>query len=213
MMMITLLAGLTEKIWQWLDHADKNLFLLINDSGSNAFMDAVFPWYRDSSTWLPLYVFLLLFITINYGWKSLPWIVALIATAALSDQISSNFLKNTLERVRPCNDVFIMLKGHLRINRCPSSFSFTSSHATNHFAAAMFIFITLKPAFKKWTKLFFVWAATICYAQVYVGVHYPLDVLGGALVGCCIGYVIAYLFNKNISLFNTAETVEANSAS
>jgi undecaprenyl-diphosphatase len=65
MIMATLWIGFTEKIWQWLDSADKSLFLAINDSGSNAFMDAVFPWYRDSSTWLPLYIFLLLFVTLN----------------------------------------------------------------------------------------------------------------------------------------------------
>jgi membrane-associated phospholipid phosphatase len=208
MIMATLWIGFTEKIWQWLDSADKSLFLAINDSGSNAFMDAVFPWYRDSSTWLPLYIFLLLFVTLNFGWKSLPWITALIVTAALSDQISSNFLKNTLERTRPCNDMFIMLKGHLRINRCPSSFSFTSSHATNHFAAAMFIYITMKPAFKKWTWLFFVWAATICYGQVYVGVHYPLDVIGGGFVGCLIGYGVANLFNKYYPLSHHLYGVE-----
>lgn len=188
------------KLVNWFDQIDKQLFLYINKQYTNSFFDHVLPWYRDSYTWIPLYLFLLLFVTVNFGWKSLPWILGVIVTASLSDQISSNILKGYFERERPCNDVFMQLQGRLLLNRCPSSFSFTSSHATNHFAAAMFIYLTLKNSFNKWGKLFFVWAATICYAQVYVGVHYPLDVLAGSIVGCIIGFITAIVFNKRFKL-------------
>jgi undecaprenyl-diphosphatase len=196
MITATLLVGFFDKLWHWLDAADKVLFLKINVTWTSSFWDSIFPWYRDSITWLPLYIFLLLFITFNYGSKSLPWIIGLIVTAALSDQISSSFLKNAFERTRPCNDIFMQLHARLLISRCPSSFSFTSSHATNHFAAAMFIFFTLKPVFKKWTYLFFFWAATISYGQVYIGVHYPIDIVGGCIIGCIIGFVTSAVFNK-----------------
>lgn len=187
-------------LFEWLDKADKQLFLLVNKEWTNTFLDNNLPWYRDSTTWLPLYLFILLFIIFNYGKKALPWIIAVAVTATISDQISSNVLKNLIERPRPCNDEFIQHLGRLLLNRCPSSFSFTSSHAVNHFTAAFFIFITLKPAFGKWINWFPVWAATICYAQVYVGVHYPLDVLCGGIAGCIIGFVAGKLFNKYYSL-------------
>lgn len=180
----------------WLDKIDKELFLFLNTKFTNPTLDHIFPWYRDSNTWIPLYLFLLLFTAINYKNKIWPWLLMIAVTATLSDQISSNFFKNFFERTRPCNDIFIQLQGRLLLNRCPSSFSFTSSHATNHFAAAMFLFLSLKPAFKKWSYLFFVWASTISYGQVYVGVHYPLDILGGCLVGCLVGYLTGIYFNK-----------------
>lgn len=74
--------------------------------------------------------------------------------------------------------------------------SFTSSHATNHFGAGVFFFITLKPYLKNGAYLFFVWAALISYAQIYVGVHYPLDIICGALIGSMIGLFTAKLYEK-----------------
>jgi undecaprenyl-diphosphatase len=87
----------------------------------------------------------------------------------------------------------------LLLGTCPTNFSFTSSHATNHFSLAIFVFMTLQPLFKKYSYLFFLWAGIICYAQVYVGVHYPLDVLAGALLGLMIGYAGAIVYSKWMS--------------
>jgi len=83
---------------------------------------------------------------------------------------------------------------------CPQSSSFTSSHAANHFAAAMFIFTTFKKSVSaKWAFLF-LWAAMISYAQVYVGVHFPFDIFCGAIVGVILGYIPASIFNKKFGL-------------
>jgi undecaprenyl-diphosphatase len=79
------------------------------------------------------------------------------------------------------------------------SSGFTSSHATNHFAAAMYIFTTFKSISKRWF-LIFLWAFTISYAQVYVGVHFPADVICGAIVGLMVGYLPAIIYNKKIGL-------------
>jgi undecaprenyl-diphosphatase len=87
-------------------------------------------------------------------------------------------------------------KVRLLLDHCSGGFSFTSSHAANHFGLAMFIFMTIQPLFKKYTWLFFIWAAVIAYAQVYVGVHYPLDIFVGALIGLFIGWFIGSVFNK-----------------
>jgi len=86
------------------------------------------------------------------------------------------------------------------VNHCSGGYSFPSSHATNHFGAAVFFFCTLRPYLKKWAYLFFFWAASISYGQVYVGVHYPSDVIGGAILGSIIGYLMSLIYRKKIGL-------------
>ena len=200
MISITLAIGFFDKLLLWLDGLDKKLFLQINVAWTSPFFDSIFPWYRDANTWIPLYLFLLIFIFINFGWRAIFWVLFISLTATLSDQISSSFVKNWFARPRPCSDIFMQLQGRLILNRCPGSFSFTSSHATNHFAAAMFIFLTLKTFIKKWGYLFFFWAISVSYGQIYIGVHYPLDILGGALLGCFIGWCTGSFFNRRIGL-------------
>ena len=189
------LADVLGTLKQW----DVWLFLKINGDWHNGFLNSVFPWWRDMLTWVPLYLFLLLFILINFGWKSWPWIVTLILTIVITDQ-GSNIIKDLVGRPRPCNDDVLSQYVHLLLNRCPQSKSFTSNHASNHFGAACMLYFTLKPYVKKWGYLFFVWAATVSYGQVYVGVHYPLDVICGAIFGSLIGCSTAYLFNRLIGL-------------
>lgn len=181
---------------EYLKLLDTWLFLKINHDWNTPFLDSIFPWWRDQNTWTPLYLFLFFFVILNFGWRSIPWLVAIALTATLTDQISSTFLKNWINRPRPCNDPFLMYYTRLLLGRCPSSGSFTSSHAANHFGAAVFFYLTLKPWFKKWGYLFFVWAATVSYGQMYIGVHYPLDVIGGALIGGFIGLISARIFNR-----------------
>jgi len=179
---------------------DKYLFFLINMRLTNSFLDGMLPWYRDANTWLPLYLFLILFATINFKMRGLYWIIFFIACASITDQVSSHLLKDFFARLRPCADPDMYGYSRLLLSRCPATYSFTSSHATNHFGAAMFIHLTLKPYFKRYTHLFFIWAFTICYSQVYVGVHYPLDVFFGAILGCFIGWVMGNMSNKYAAL-------------
>jgi len=182
---------------------DRWLLLKINHDWSNPFFDSIFPLWRHSDIWIPLYFFLFVFMILNFGLRSFYWMLFLGLTAGVCDQISSSFVKELFDRLRPCRDPSLAEQLRLLLNYCPSSGSFTSSHATNHFGVAMFIYITMKDVFKRSGKLFFVWAATICYGQVYVGVHYPLDVIGGAILGCGIGYTIAYIFNSSPALSYT----------
>lgn len=178
---------------------DTMLFFKINNYWTCSFLDDVFPWYRDATTWVPLYLFLILLVLYNFGWKSWPWVLGVIITVTITDQISSTLLKNWINRPRPCSDPVIGSYVRLLLNRCPSSGSFTSSHAANHFGVAFFIYFTLRQYLGKWGYLLFFWAATICYGQVYVGVHYPFDILGGAVIGAFIGYQLARIFNKRVA--------------
>lgn len=200
-----------EKLLGWINGQDQLLMIYINRLLTNSFLDRAFPIWRESITWYPLYLFLLVFMLMNFGMKAWWWMLFLTITIILTDQISSSFIKDFFHRTRPCSDPFFSNYVRLLLNRCPSSGSFTSSHATNHFGAAIFISLTMKRYFKNWHYLFFFWAATVSYGQVYVGVHYPTDVVGGALLGSLIGYATASFFNRRIGISlqeNTAINLE-----
>lgn len=195
-----LLTGFVENIWEWLRYADTQLLLKINTEWTNPLLDSIYPWYREANAWVPLYLFLIVFAIMNFKEKALPWILFAVLTATLTDQLSSSFIKNLVERPRPCREELLMGQVRLILNNCSGGYSFPSSHATNHFGFAMFLFLTLRPIMKKWGYVFFIWAATIAYGQVYVGVHYPLDILAGTGLGCLIGYFTGTYFNKRIGL-------------
>ena len=190
----------SSQFWEHLKLWDQWLFIKINSAWTNDFLNSVMPWWRDSNTWIPLYLFLALFAIMNFGWKVWPWIVFFIVTVSLTDQLSANLIKNFVQRPRPCNDEDFMINVHALLGGCSPTFSFPSSHATTHFGMAWFIYMTMKQYFKKWSYLFFIWAATIAYGQVYVGIHYPLDVLGGAIIGSFIGIMTASIFNRRVGL-------------
>lgn len=177
-----------------LDVLDRALFRKINIDWASNWADWIMPVIRDQRTWYPLYAFLIIYIIWKFRWKAVPFILIAGLTVVLTDQVSSSFLKNFFGRIRPCSEPLLAGLVQLRVSRCPTSGSFTSSHAVNHFGIAAFIFFCLKPYFGKWGLLFFLWAGLICYAQVYVGVHYPGDVLGGALVGILLGWLTSLLF-------------------
>jgi membrane-associated phospholipid phosphatase len=183
-----------------LKNFDRWLFRKINAEWTSPFLDNIYPLWREAITWVPLYIFLLLVVFMNFGSRIWPWVVGLLVTVSLTDQISSHIIKPFIQRPRPCHDVLLADNIRLLLKYCSGSFSFTSSHATNHFGVAFFIYHTLKAYLGKWGYLFFFWAATISYGQVYIGVHYPLDILSGAILGSCIGYVTTTVFNKRFGL-------------
>ena len=183
-------------IYQYFENFDKYLFLKINTVWTSPLLDAILPWWRDKNTWIPLYIFLALFAFINFGKKALPWFLFVLATAALMDQISSNLLKDFFDRVRPCNDIVMSLKERLLVRHRPQSGSFPSSHASNHFALGVFFLLTLRRYFGKLAWLFILWAATISYGQIYVGVHYPTDIIAGAILGSLVGGIVYFLFTR-----------------
>jgi undecaprenyl-diphosphatase len=185
-----------ETLFNW----DRKFFFFINHSTANDFFDLVMPWMRNANTWLPLYLFIIAFAVINFGKKGLWWVLFAGAAVALCNYISSDLIKENILRDRPCRDAAIASRVRFLVEYCPMSSSFTSSHAANHFGMAAFIYFTGRKIIGKWLSLFFVWAFIIIYAQVYVGVHYPLDVIAGATVGLITGYAVASIFNKRFGL-------------
>lgn len=190
---LTLLSGWMD----WLIKADQELFLLLNTVYTHPYLDAIYPWFREGNTWMPLYLFIIVLALVNFKQKAFAFILFAVVTVVLTDQISSSLIKPFFERPRPCRDPILMNQIRLLLNGCSGGYSFTSSHATNHFGFAIYIFLTLGNIIGKWKYAFLVWAAAIAYGQVYVGVHYPLDIILGALLGSLIGFVTAYFHNKS----------------
>lgn len=183
---------------------DKWLFVKINRDGANIVFDAVMPFFRQTYFWFPFYLLVLTFVLVNFKKKALSWIVSIIAVTGLCDIISSRFFKPAIGRIRPCNDPEMAANINMLAAYCGGNGSFTSSHAANHFGMAVFLFLTLKHVFGNWCYLFFIWAAAVCYAQVYVGVHFPFDVIGGALLGSLLGLIAAMVWLKSVGpLSNT----------
>ncbi len=183
-------------IFQQIKDIDQALFYQINGVWHHPILDAVLPWTRHSNNWIPLYIGLLVWLIYQVGWKTLKWLLFALINVGLTDQISSSVFKPFFHRLRPCNDPALFGKTRLLLEQCAGGFSFTSSHAANHFGIAMFIFMTWGVTQKKYTRLFFVWAGIIAFAQIYVGVHYPLDIVGGTIIGLISGFTMAKAYLK-----------------
>ena len=191
-------------IWERLDEWDKWLFIKLNSQWTNPVFDFLFPFLRNSVFWAPLYIFVLVFMAINYGKKGLWWSLAFLCTVAITDVIGAQVLKEGVERLRPCTDPEFSFNVRLLLRNCSGSYSFVSNHAANHFGIATFAVLTFRGVFRKWIYLAYVWAFFIAYAQVYVGVHYPLDVVGGAILGTLAGIFTAWVFDKSWGHFETS---------
>ena len=182
------------------ENIDKAFFVFINQGLQNDWFDLVMPFIRNQFLWAPLYLFMLLFVAVNFDQNKKWWVLFFIVLPMVTDYVSSSLIKENFYRLRPCNDLEMAETARFLLNYRPQSSSFTSSHATSHFALAAFFFNTLYTRIKNWSYLFYLWAFVICFAQVYVGVHYPFDVICGGLLGYLIGKGFSAYFNKKFQL-------------
>jgi membrane-associated phospholipid phosphatase len=179
----------------FLNNIDHEVFFFFNHTLHGGFLNELMPLWRSMYFWFPVYIFLISFIVLNFGKKGWILLLALTLTVGISDTVSSKIIKKSVMRLRPCNDETMKDKVKLLV-RCGSGYSFTSSHATNHFAVAAFLIFTFFRQ-KKWAKYTSIaWATTISLGQVFVGVHYPSDILFGAIIGYLIGWGTSYLYKK-----------------
>ena len=178
---------------------DNALMLLVNRAWTHPVLDHVALFMRESIFHIPLYIFLFFISYQVFGKKALWWILGAFALIAFTDLLSSQVIKYTFNRVRPCRDPFMSVHIRFLAKYCGSNPSFTSSHALNHFAFATYAIHSFK-RYSKWFNLLYVWAAIIAYSQVYVGVHYPSDVLAGAVLGILLGWMGYRITNQALSL-------------
>ncbi len=185
-------------------HWDAQVFHLINTGCSNTFFDYLLPFLRNKYTWFPFYLFLLSFFLINYRKKGVYIVLALALCIGLSDTTSSHLVKKSVKRLRPCK-VLEQADDFNLLVPCGSGYSFPSSHAANHFAMAFFLIFLLGKK-HPWVKIpLFLWAFSIAFAQIYVGVHFPIDILAGTVLGSVIGWGTFYAFRNQVCLNHLPE--------
>jgi undecaprenyl-diphosphatase len=164
----------------WISSLDTFLFQLINRGGENSFFDVFMPFMSE----LRNFIFVLALLGGWILWKErkagLIFLIFIALTLAVTDLFSSFLLKEWVGRIRPCQ---ILPEVHL-LTECNTSYSFPSSHAVNIFAAAYF----LSQPFRRLTPVFYGIAGLVGYSRVYLGIHYPLDVMGGAAIGILIAW-------------------------
>ena len=174
---------------------DVELFLKIHRGLSNGFFDWLMPLMRNRFFWSPLYLFIVVFCIKQYRKQGYYIIGMILFTFAMGDLIASRVVKPLVSRVRPCNDLSLTNEIIHRVP-CGSGLSFPSAHATNHFAIAVFLICLFYSRWKPILPIGIFWAGIISFAQVYVGVHYPVDVTTGALLGTLIGFICSQIFKK-----------------
>jgi membrane-associated phospholipid phosphatase len=179
---------------------DISLFLKIHRGLSNGFFDWLMPLVRNRFFWAPLYLFIIVFCFRQYKKRGWYIIGGILLTFALGDLISSRLIKPFVARLRPCNDINLANDIIHRVP-CGSGYSFPSAHATNHFGIAVFLIMVFYPKWKPILPLGLAWAFIISFAQIYVGVHYPLDTVAGAALGTTLGFVVSQIYKK----FQTAQ--------
>lgn len=174
---------------------DKKAFLFLN-SLHNPFFDKIMWHISGKIEWVPLYLIILYYMIKTYRLKSIYFIVIIVLLITLTDQLSVILFKNTIKRLRPCHEPSIMNLVHVVNNHCGGMYGFISNHASNSFALAMYISSLFnKKIFK---VLIFIWAIIVAYSRIYLGVHYPGDVIGGAIFGMLLAYLLRFFTERII---------------
>lgn len=174
-------------------HFDQELFLLLNGA-HNSFFDFVMFWASNKLIWLPLYILLGFLVFKKLKWKGFYVILAIVVLITFTDQVSVKLFKNLFERLRPCHEPLLEGMVHIVKNHCGGKYGFVSSHASNVFAISMFMGLFFRKN-SRYTLLFLmIWALFVSYSRIYLGVHYPGDIFGGALLGIIFGWLIYKLY-------------------
>lgn len=173
---------------------DKELFLYLNGLGSQTW-DSLWLLITDKLTFIPLYAILLFLIYKKHGLKPLLMMVVVIAAMVTFTDQTTNIVKRSVERFRPCACEDIMDMIRYIAERCSSNRSFFSGHASNSMAAAVFGGLVLRPYFKNLIFILLFWSFIVAYSRIYVGVHYPIDILCGMTFGALAGFGF-YKLNK-----------------
>lgn len=170
---------------------DTALFLFLNGH-HNSFFDSFFYFITNRFALIPFYLILLFLVAKTF--KTNTWKILFAAALLIlcSDQLSV-LIKNSFERYRPCHNLHIQSLVHLVNNQCGGLYGFVSSHATNSIAISVFLFFLLKNKYSKIGYVLFAYTLLVSYSRIYLGMHYPLDMAGGWLVGGVLGCA-CYLF-------------------
>ncbi|MBO3116720.1 phosphatase PAP2 family protein [Winogradskyella sp. DF17] len=173
---------------------DKELFLFLNNLGTEQW-DGFWMFYTHKFNWIPFYALLLFLLYKHLGkQRILMLILVVVALITFTDQIT-NLFKYGFERYRPCHQEDLQSIMRIVKEGCGGRFGFFSGHASNSMAVAVFVGLILRNTYKNLIFLLLVWAAAMAYSRIYIGVHYPLDVVCGMAFGALSGFVFFKLNN------------------
>ncbi len=175
-----------------LEHIDHQLLLFINGC-HHPWADLLMTAFSGNLIWIPLYFWCLVMLIKEKQhrvWLSLFFLILLIS---ISDQTSVHLFKNTFQRYRPCHNLELKESLHLLEGACKGKYGFVSSHAVNSFATATFLSLIVR---KRGFYLMFFWAFIVSYSRIYLGVHFPSDVVAGALLGIILAFAIFYFYQR-----------------
>jgi undecaprenyl-diphosphatase len=178
-----------DQLMEW----DRDLFLYLNGFHT-AWLDPVMLLITETLVWLPLFIFLLYLIVHDHPKNWWIVLVGIAVTILLADQITSTLMKPYFARLRPSRDPALEALVHIVGDYRGGKFGFASSHAANTLGLATFFFLLMGKS-KRWMLLLFVWAALVTYSRIYLGVHYPGDILIGSLIGALAGLAGFKLFD------------------
>lgn len=175
---------------------DQELLLFLNGLGNSAY-DPFWLLMTEKWFWIPFYIILLYFIYKSFPLRKLIFILVFIALGiAVSDQLAGVF-KIGIARLRPCHDPKIMEK--MRLVICGGQYGFYSSHASNSFFLVSFLSVLVREKYRFLPYILLIWAVLISYSRIYLGVHYPLDIAAGAVIGFLLGIIFAKLTKKSLN--------------
>ncbi len=183
---------------EFLDHIDRTFFLFLNGF-HNPFFDGVIFWVTKGLLWVPLSLVFLFFVIRKYKWNALMILVFAAMMILVSDQLS-NLIKDTVQRLRPSNQPGLMV--HIVEAYKGGTYGFYSAHASNSFSVVVFLVVLLGRKYWYVTIPAILWSLVMSYTRIYLGIHYPGDILAGWIAGGIIGYLFSKAALKMMEIFN-----------
>lgn len=195
---------------EFLSQLDSQFFLFFNDGIRSTFLDHVMMLFTSRFIWIPMYLAIIVMFLRPLRWKAAVILtVALAAAIALTDQTCATLIRPMVERLRPSNlENPFSAYVHIVNNYRGGAYGFPSCHAANSFALAVFISLVVRR--RGFVAFIFCWAALNSYSRLYLGVHYPGDLLVGALIGGAFGFVCYLAAAKVLRHYHIVERAELN---
>lgn len=178
-------------MFETLKELDEQIFMFFNGL-HNEFFDVLMYWITYKYTWFPFYLLLIFVVVRKYRWQGALMMLAVLIAVGLGDQMTSGFMKPYFGRLRPCYNPDLDGMVHV-VAGCGGRFGFASAHAATTFALVTSLWLMLRGWTEKFAYLY-IWSAIVSYSRIYVGVHYPVDILVGATLGTLIGWVVYLLY-------------------